>query len=81
MNRQEVAISLAKINMINKQLTCMLELNENVERIKYKLEIENISSWREEIMDYLQHNNCHNIVMFINTMYSTEFLQNYVEIN
>ena len=40
MNRQEVAIYLAKINMMNKQLTCMLELNEDVNRIKYKLELD-----------------------------------------
>ena len=78
MNRQEVAIYLAKINMMNKQLTCILELNEDVNRIKYKLELDSLTTWREDILDYLQHNNCHNIVMFINTMYSTEFLQDYV---
>ena len=71
MNRQEVAIYLAKINMMNKQLTCMLELNEDVNRIKYKLELDSLTTWREDILDYLQRNNCHNIVMFINTMYST----------
>ena len=79
MNRQEVAIHLAKINMINKQLTCMLELNENVERIKYKFDLNMVPILGKEILDFLQQNNCHNIVIFITTMYSTEFLQKIVD--
>lgn len=79
MNRQEVAIYLAKINMINKQLTCMLELDENVERIKYKFDLNMVPVWGKEILEFLQKNNCHNIVIFITTMYSTKFLQKIVD--
>lgn len=79
MNRQEVAIHLAKINMLNKKLTSMLDLNEDIERIKYKIDLSDVSVWRKEILDFLLHNNCHNIVMFINTMYSTKQLQEYAE--
>lgn len=78
MNKQEVAISLAKINMMNSQIAYWMDLNQDVDNISKALEIESVPSWTKGIIDFLNQNPCEHLVKAIEKMHSVDYLRNYL---
>ena len=76
MNRQEVVIALAKINMMNKQVAYWIDLNQELDKISIALEIEKVPRWIEEILEYMKGNSCRGVVKFAQKMYDIEYLKN-----
>ena len=75
MNRQEVVIALAKINMMNKQVAYWMDLDQDVDNIFKVLDIDKVPEWKDGIVEYMKNNQCHAVVNFTEKMFSIDYLK------
>lgn len=75
MNRQEVVIALAKINMMNKQVAYWIELDQDLDNISVALDLGVVPSWIDEILVFMKNNSCKPVVSFAHKMFTIDFLK------
>ena len=81
MNRQEVAISLAQLNLINKKVSSAVLLNQGLCEVMSQYDLTSIQKIGDDILLYLKKNPCQSIMSFIDTMYDIEQLRNILSCN
>ena len=75
MNRQEVVIALAKINLMNKQVAYWIELEQDMDNISIALDLGVVPGWIDEILDFMKNNSCLPVVKFVSKMFSINLLK------
>lgn len=75
MNRQEVVIALAKINMMNKQVAYWIELDQDLDNISVALDLGVVPGWIDEILVFMKNNSCKPVVSFAHKMFTIDFLK------
>lgn len=81
MNRQEVAISLAQLNQINKKVSSAILLNQGLSEVMSQYDLASIPNIGDNILQYLEKNPCQSIVSFMDTMYDIEQLREMLSCN
>lgn len=75
MNRQEVVIALAKINMMNKQVAYWIDLDQDVDNITKAIDIDIVPVWKDEIIQFMKENPCKMVVNIAEKMYPIDYLK------
>ncbi len=75
MNRQEVALSLAEIDKLHRQVVYYLDLDEQVDQLPTKFKFDNVHKWVPEIIDYMKAHDCRGLINFIGSMFPTDYLK------
>ncbi len=75
MNRQEVALSLAEIDKLHRQVVYYLDVDEQVDSLPTNFDFDGVQKWVPEIIDYMKGHDCRGLINFIESMFPTDYLK------